>query len=99
MRALSLLPSATDINKNCNLFGLLNKCKTAIGQRLLLQWIKQPLLDMGTALSAPPFLLRSARPPARPPLSQATHSFPLASLPFRKLSREFPPQRESLRVR
>ena len=53
MRALSLLPSTTDINKNCNLFGLLNKCKTAIGQRLLLQWIKQPLLDMGTALRPP----------------------------------------------
>ena len=67
MRALSLLPSATDINKNCNLFGLLNKCKTAIGQRLLLQWIKQPLLDMGTARRPPPFPLRSAPPrlPAR----------------------------------
>ncbi len=66
VRALSLLPSATDINKNCNLFGLLNKCKTAIGQRLLLQWIKQPLLDMGTALSAPPGRL-PARTPARTP--------------------------------
>ena len=45
MRALNLLPQSTDANKNMSLYGLLNKCKTAVGSRLLLRWIKQPLLD------------------------------------------------------
>ena len=28
-----------------NLYGRLNYCKTAMGSRKLLQWIKQPLID------------------------------------------------------
>jgi len=45
--ALNLMPTVLDGgNKTMSLFGLLNKCKTAQGTRLLLQWLKQPLLDL-----------------------------------------------------
>lgn len=43
--ALNLFATAHDSDKNMSLFGLLNKCRTAAGSRLLTQWIKQPLLD------------------------------------------------------
>ncbi|KAJ2527784.1 MSH2 protein, partial [Coemansia sp. RSA 1933] len=45
VQALNLVPSAQDgASKTMNLLGLLNHCKTAQGQRLLAQWLKQPLL-------------------------------------------------------
>ncbi|XP_022100678.1 DNA mismatch repair protein Msh2-like [Acanthaster planci] len=46
VRALSLLPTPQDAgNKTASVLGLLNKCRTPQGQRLLGQWIKQPLVD------------------------------------------------------
>jgi DNA mismatch repair protein MSH2 len=49
LRALNLMPGPNDgANKTMSLFGLLNKCKTALGTRLLAQWLKQPLLDLTT---------------------------------------------------
>ncbi|KAJ1733405.1 MSH2 protein, partial [Coemansia biformis] len=47
VQALNLLPSAQDgASKTMSLLGLLNHCKTSQGQRLLAQWLKQPLLDL-----------------------------------------------------
>ncbi|KAK2146372.1 hypothetical protein LSH36_613g01007 [Paralvinella palmiformis] len=47
VRALNLMPNANEGGNKCqSVLGLLNKCRTAPGQRLLAQWIKQPLLDV-----------------------------------------------------
>lgn len=43
-RALNLDPLPGD-SRTTHLTGLLNKCRTVQGQRLLAQWVKQPLLD------------------------------------------------------
>lgn len=48
VQALSLLPNTREVggNKNMNLLGLLDKCKTAQGSRLVGQWLKQPLVNL-----------------------------------------------------
>ena len=45
LRALNLMPGPRDGAKTMSLFGLLNNCKTAVGGRLLAQWLKQPLMN------------------------------------------------------
>ncbi|THU49860.1 hypothetical protein C4D60_Mb06t14020 [Musa balbisiana] len=47
VRALNVLESKTDLNKNFSLFGLMNRtCTAGMGKRLLNRWLKQPLLDV-----------------------------------------------------
>ncbi|GAA94508.1 uncharacterized protein L969DRAFT_91533 [Mixia osmundae IAM 14324] len=49
VRALNLVPDPSGYgggNKNMSIFGLLNRCKTAQGMRLLAQWLKQPLVNL-----------------------------------------------------
>ncbi|KAK9118528.1 hypothetical protein Scep_016621 [Stephania cephalantha] len=47
LRALNVLESKTDANKNFSLCGLMNRtCTAGMGKRLLNRWLKQPLLDV-----------------------------------------------------
>ncbi|TKY85515.1 hypothetical protein EX895_005677 [Sporisorium graminicola] len=48
LRALNLFPEPgqTGSNKNTSVYGLLNRCRTGQGQRLLGQWLKQPLVNV-----------------------------------------------------
>lgn len=47
MRALNVMESKSDANKNYSLFGLMNRtCTAGMGKRLLHMWLKQPLLDV-----------------------------------------------------
>lgn len=49
LRALHLMPDPSGMggsSKNMSLFGLLNRCRTSQGTRLLAQWLKQPLVNL-----------------------------------------------------
>lgn len=47
MRALNVMESKNDANKNFSLFGLMNRtCTAGMGKRLLHMWLKQPLLEV-----------------------------------------------------
>ncbi|KAJ9104285.1 hypothetical protein QFC20_004567 [Naganishia adeliensis] len=48
LKALNLMPNPMELggNKNMSLYGLLNHCRTAQGQRLLAMWLKQPLVNL-----------------------------------------------------
>jgi DNA mismatch repair protein MSH2 len=46
LRALNLMPGPRDGSKTMSLYGLLNHCKTPLGNRLLSQWLKQPLMSL-----------------------------------------------------
>ncbi|KXZ42923.1 hypothetical protein GPECTOR_111g256 [Gonium pectorale] len=45
-RALNVLPTRQDANTTFSLYGLLNRCRTAMGKRRLKSWLKQPLVDL-----------------------------------------------------
>lgn len=44
--AINLLPKSDDPSPFGSLFGVLNRCKTKFGSRLLERWLRQPLLDV-----------------------------------------------------
>lgn len=48
VRALNLLPGpgSNSLNKHHSVLGLLDRCRTPQGHRLLAQWVKQPLRDL-----------------------------------------------------
>ena len=48
LKALNLMPNPQEGGggKNMSVFGLLDKCKTSQGKRLLGRWLKQPLVNL-----------------------------------------------------
>jgi DNA mismatch repair protein MutS len=43
--SLDILPSAMQAEASKTLYGILNRCKTAMGRRILKEWIRHPLTD------------------------------------------------------
>lgn len=49
LKALNMLPHQNESsNKSMSLFGHLNRCRTIVGTKLLLQWLNQPLINLQT---------------------------------------------------
>ena len=48
VRALNLLPGpgSNSLTRHHSVLGLLDRCRTSQGHRLLAQWVKQPLRDL-----------------------------------------------------
>jgi DNA mismatch repair protein MSH2 len=46
LRALNVLRQRQDPNDTFSLYGLMNRARTPMGKRLLLRWLKQPLLEV-----------------------------------------------------
>ncbi|WVQ63233.1 uncharacterized protein L199_001384 [Kwoniella botswanensis] len=48
LKALNLMPQPNETggSKNMSLYGLLDRCKTSQGKRLLARWLKQPLVNL-----------------------------------------------------
>lgn len=44
-RALNVFKAKGEVSDSFSLYGLLNRCRTAMGKRLLRTWLKQPLID------------------------------------------------------
>jgi DNA mismatch repair protein MSH2 len=85
--ALNLIPGPKDGNKNMHLFGLLNRCKTAQGSRLLGQWIKQPLMNLDQIKKRHDFVELFVEDAA---VRQGVHGVSLAAFPdLHRLAKKF----------
>jgi len=47
LRAINVLRDRADASDSFSLYGLMNRARTPMGRRLLLRWLKQPLVDVG----------------------------------------------------
>ena len=48
---ISLMPPTNNKSPNSSIYSVLNKCSTKMGERLLQQWLRQPLVDLKKIVS------------------------------------------------